>query len=472
MRPNVLLVVLDAARRDALEPYGAPPGSTPAIAQLARRGHAAAHAYATGSWTVPSHASLLTGMLPRALGLAQPPDGTAHSCRPLLERVADRLLPEALRRAGYATHGYSANLWVSDLVGFDLGFERFEYLPGDREARLGAPLTRGPRARLAWALEGLRARSDDGAGEIGRRLRDSIARWTGRPTFWFVNLVECHSPYLPPRPWNDLPAHARLRAAGDASRYLSFEAICLHAAGRLRVPERSLERMRHLYRRAVAYLDAWLADVLEALDRRGALEQTLVIVTSDHGENLGEDGLLAHGFSLDERLIHVPLVSAGPGAITCDQAFSLARLPGRIAHACGLAPDPWAADQPRPGIAVSEYDPMGAADDERVQAFARRWRLGDRELERLTARLTSATDGHYKLLVKDGAEVLYDLARDPRERSPVTEEPPGDVVASLRGAVAASLSARASTLAAAGTAARPPDDVAALERQMRLLGYL
>src|SRR5207248_842627 len=163
-------------------------------------------------------ASLFAGLLPRALGLSQAPDGTAHSARPPLERVGDRLLAQVLRRAGFATHSYSSNLWVSPYVGFDIGFDSFDYVPGGRSERLGA--------RLAWAREGLQAGADDGAAEIGRRLRESIARWSGQPTFWFVNLIECHSPYLPPRPWNDLSPRERIRAARDARRYLSFEAIC------------------------------------------------------------------------------------------------------------------------------------------------------------------------------------------------------------------------------------------------------
>src|SRR5205807_10320891 len=104
-----------------------------------------------------------------------------------------------------------------------------------------------------WGLDGLLASVDAGAAEVGRRLRGAIDDWSGQPTFWFVNLTECHSPYLPPRPWNDLPVAARLRAASEARRFLSFEAICLAVAGRLQIPGQALERMRHLYRRAVSY---------------------------------------------------------------------------------------------------------------------------------------------------------------------------------------------------------------------------
>jgi arylsulfatase A-like enzyme len=469
--PNVLLVVFDALRRDAVEPYGAPPGATPAIAELAARGAALPNAYATASWTLPSHASMFTGLLPRQLGLAQPPAGTPQSARPQLERVADRVLARVLASCGYTTRGWSANLWASHHAGFDIGFDQFSYLTGQRIDRLAAE---GPRARVAWALEGLRATRDDGATQIGAELRDAIERWSGSPAFWFVNLCECHSPYLPPRPWDDLGAQDRIRAALEAQRHLSFQSICLFAAGRWQIPNEAFARMRHLYARAASYLDQWLAGVLDALSRRGILDQTLVIITSDHGENFGEDGLIAHGFSLDQRLIHVPLVLAGPGAISKREPFSLAELPRVIANAAGLGGHPWREQELPQGIAVSQYDPMAPPSDARVRDFAERWRLDDTAVRRLTAAFTSATDGELKLVLRDGDQLLYDLRSDPDERSPIDARAMNGRFDRLRAAlehpsVTASGSSEPDATAAPSASA---DELAALERQMKLLGYM
>src|SRR5207244_450766 len=96
---NVVLVLMDTARADAFEPYGAAPGSTPAVAQFARRGHAIPFATATASWTVPSHVSMFSGVMPRSVGLGQLPDG-AGRCRPVMEGLKDRLMAEVLRQAG------------------------------------------------------------------------------------------------------------------------------------------------------------------------------------------------------------------------------------------------------------------------------------------------------------------------------------------------------------------------------------
>ena len=128
MGPNVLCVVLDTARADAFEPYGAPAGASPAVANLARRGSALPHVYSTAAWTLPAHASMFTGLLPRTVGLTQAPEGTPQSARPRLEAVRERMLPEVLARAGYETRAVSANLWVSPHCGFDIGFEHFGYI--------------------------------------------------------------------------------------------------------------------------------------------------------------------------------------------------------------------------------------------------------------------------------------------------------------------------------------------------------
>src|SRR3954454_20928520 len=164
VRMNVLLVVFDTARADALEPYGAVAGASPAVADVARRGRAVDGVHSTACWTLPSHASMLSGALPRALGLTQAPGGTAYGSRPVIEGLRDRWLPEVLRRHGWRTQAVSCNVWISALGGWDTGFDDFTTIDSGREARLGRP---GRRERLAWVLESARARSDDGGAEAG-----------------------------------------------------------------------------------------------------------------------------------------------------------------------------------------------------------------------------------------------------------------------------------------------------------------
>src|SRR5438045_3867539 len=113
MTTNVILIVFDTARADAFEPYGARAGATPAIAELARRGAAHPQAFANASWTVPSHAAMLSGRLPRSAGFQHRGDTKAASYVEANRRLAadGQSLPEVMRRAGYATIGVSGNTW-------------------------------------------------------------------------------------------------------------------------------------------------------------------------------------------------------------------------------------------------------------------------------------------------------------------------------------------------------------------------
>src|SRR6187200_1890848 len=145
-RPNVLVIVLDTARADALEPYGAAPGTTPALAQLASSGKALPDVHSTACWTMPSHASMFTGLLPRAAGLNRAPGERPSGCKPVLEGAVDRMLPEVLRRAGFRTRGVSSNLWVARASGFATGFDEWRDVSPNRAAQMVSTKWR-PRAR-------------------------------------------------------------------------------------------------------------------------------------------------------------------------------------------------------------------------------------------------------------------------------------------------------------------------------------
>jgi len=465
-RPNVVLVILDAARRDALEPYGAPAGATPALAQLASRGTALEDVHATGCWTVPSHGSFFTGLLPRAAGLSMVPAPSAS--RSALEAHRDRLLPEILRRAGYATAAVSANLWLSEPSGFALGFDEHVLLDTDRHGQLSQG--RGPHQRWRWVKEAALARVDDGARVAEETMTRWIERERERPFFWFVNLLDCHSPYLPPRPYGDVSTLDRIRAAEESRRYYTLEGIWRAAIGNLEVPEATLERMRALYAGAIRYLDDWVGRLLERLDASGVLDDTLVIVAADHGEMFGENGFIAHTHSLDERLIHVPFLVAGPGA-SGRSLHSLAELPRFVAEGVGLADHPWREELP-PGVGVAQFDPPTSEDDPRVARAAEEWGWSDEQTRRFTTPLTCAVADGVKLLRRGDDEELYDLRADPQERSSVT---PGAVDASLVERLRRALEHPA-VVARAGSqpaAAEPSaEEMADIEERMRLLGYM
>jgi arylsulfatase A-like enzyme len=475
--PNVLCIVFDTARADALEPYGAPAGASPTVGQLARSGVAIRRAYATASWTVPSHASMFTGLLPRAAGLAAAV-GEGGDPRQSMERLAGRVLPAVMRENGYRTAAVSTNVWISRGTGFATGFDEFATVNTGRQARLHLDAL---RPRLRWAAEGIRAGVDDGAAATAEVMQKWIDAVDDRPWFWFVNLVECHSPYLPPRPYNDLGPIARLRAAEEARRHLTIDAIWRACLTDFDVPAEALERMRHLYACSIRYMDHWLAEVLERLDAGGLLDETLVVLLSDHGENFGEGGLIGHAFSLDERLIHVPVIASGPGADSFEEGMvSLAELPRLLARAAGLRDHPWDDESLPEGAAVAQFDPPVPPRHPRAPEAREKLGLDDAAFRRLTTPFAAATDGRLKLVREGAAERAYDLRSDPLEIDPL---PParldGDAALvtlreALRHPTAMAAAPPGGPLPSPDEAERPgdPDEVAEIEDRMKLLGYM
>ena len=472
--PNILLIVFDTARADVFEPYGAPAGTTPSVAQLAASGTAHPAAYAAASWTVPSHAALFSGLLPRTAGIHLGGQ-TPASFRQVMGGLEPRLLPAVLARAGYRTVGISANGWVTKHSGFDVGFETFRHITSGRHARLGRT-TR--RSRLHWAVDGLRATLDDGAAEIEQILPTT---WTDRPFFCFVNLVECHTPYLPPRPFNPLTWRERLRSVRDANRYCTFEAMTRSALGVADLPpSESTARMRELYDGSIRQLDAWLGRILTTLDEGRLLADTQVIVTSDHGENFGEGGLMGHSFSLDDRLLRVPFVTGGPIDLGPRHVMSLAEVPGLIGDAVGLADHPWTEKPPEEGVAVAQFSAPAGWEDEAARSVIREWGLDPAGQTTLCRSFECATDGRLKLLRDADGEQLVDLSLDPLERHPTevqqtTRHPDREAVLSLRRALDAADASEKREIpevATNGAGSHGSAEDAALIAQMELLGYL
>lgn len=383
------------------------------------------------------------------------------------------MLAEVLRRNGYVTLGATTNVWAGRASGFDTGFSEFVELDTSRHNELGG----GIRKRLRWDLDALRGHSDDGA----RQATSVISHWLGDvrsdPFFLFANLVECHSPYLPPRTYlGGASMLTRLRAAHDAQRYLTFDGITRACLGIDPIPEASLKRMRRLYAASLRYLDDWIAGLLRSLSERRLDDSTLVIVCSDHGENLGEGGFITHGLSLDDRLLRVPFIAAGPGAEAFEGIKSLQELPSRIAAAVGLREHPWDGGLIN-GLPVAQWDQFSLPAAE-LEAFAARLGVGVDALGRLTSPLTCAVSGRFKLVVgaDPSDEALYDLEADPLEVAPLREEGAmvarsGHTLTALRSAV------QDPRVQATGEVNLEPDALSAgetadIERKMRLLGYM
>jgi arylsulfatase A-like enzyme len=282
---NVILVTIDTLRVDHLSTYGYPRPTSPALDRLAARGVRFAAAFSAASCTAASHASLLTG-LPASLHTIGPFNGT-FPLAPGAETLA-----EVLAAAGWKTAAVVSNPVLARSLGLDQGFAVYDdELPEQELNRPSAEQKAGTAIAKAEAILGTLA----------------------RPYFLWLHLQDPHGPYAPPPGWERFDsaegaaATAELPVGEDQSGY---GAIPLYQ--RLGEERRTAAYVDR-YDDEIAYAMAELGRFLDHLDGAGRLADTLVVVTADHGEALGEDGFyFAHGHSVGPDQVRVPLVLAGP----------------------------------------------------------------------------------------------------------------------------------------------------------------
>ncbi|MEA2550857.1 MAG: hypothetical protein QOE25_626, partial [Actinomycetota bacterium] len=411
-------MVLDTARADHFGPWGAR-ARTPVFDGLAAGGVIVANARSAAAWTVPSHASLFSGLRPfehGVTGIAADDDPHVVSLRPAIARNTARWLPVAMSAAGYRTFGISANVWVTPPMGFDLGFEVFHpvgpakirprggtAVPRKRWIHRIPPPIRGGIKRPLRQLDDARNGRDFGSIEAVDRLAQETTRGDA-PFFGFINIIEPHAPYLPPAACNPLRGMRRLDGPKLVRRYLMDAHAVAYNAGAAEIPDEALEVFRHLYAGEIAYTDRFLQRMLESLEANRVLDDTLIVVTSDHGENLGEDHLVGHQASLDDRLLHVPLIFSGPGMPSMPDAtgvFPMTAVPWVVAAAAGIV-GPWEAPGP---IAVSQH--QAGTISGKLEAAASRFNLTDAQRAKLRRSIEQATDGSTTLTIDsvDGERV-------------------------------------------------------------------
>lgn len=418
-RPNVLWVVWDTTRADRLSLYGHERETTPFLERWSREARVFDDALSASSWTVPSHASFFTGLYPSE-------HGADNGHRRLDERNVT--LAELLQDAGYRTYLYSANPHISAADRFDQGFELSEH-PWDKRFR-------------AQVLSILGEKTSSEGGELARRVREggletwdvkaagAVARgalleWLGtvpegEPWFAFLNYMEAHRPLVPP---GELRARFLSPEDVEASHALDrdWDATWSYVFGLREMDADERRVLAGTYDAALLELDLRFEELISSLEAAGRLENTVVILTSDHGDHLGEHHLLEHQFSLYQDLVRVPLIVHAPGRVragreaapvsTLDLFRTVLELTGTpLPEAAGqrgvslLAPSP---ERRRFAEFLVPRRPL-------LERFARehpQWDPApwDRTLRALWA-------GPHKLIwSSDGRHELYDLEADPRE---------------------------------------------------------
>lgn len=277
-RPNVILISVDTLRADMLGCYGHEGSASTSIDSLASQGVVFEQAFAPAPWTPPSHASMLTGMYPSHHGLK--PDNS--SMRHDKIRLDVPMLAEIFQDAGYATAGYVRGTVLRPRSGFFRGFDHFVSI--DHSHRDPRPSPVIPSA-IGWL-------------KMKRQ----------KPVFMFLHVYDVHSDYT------SLPKYERMHvgpyrgvADGTTSQLQRVR------RGDITLAPHDIDHLKNLYRAGIRQFDDQLATLLEALDGPRFSKNTLIVFTSDHGEEFLEHGSVLHGRSHYQEISHVPLIFKGMG---------------------------------------------------------------------------------------------------------------------------------------------------------------
>jgi arylsulfatase A-like enzyme len=424
---NVLLIIWDTVRAANTSMHGYRRLTTPNLLRLASRGVRFDRAFAASSWTLPSHASMLTGRWPHELRVGWK--------TPVRDGVPT--LAEYLASHGYATAGFVANLdYCSRETGLARGFahyEDFSYSVLDtfnRYIALGRRIDSSSWTSTidAWVEKQTRhwydliPRSREHQKNADA-INDAFLRWQGkqprkgRPFFAFLNYNDAHSPYEVPD--KSIPGFG-LRPRSSRERQ-TLEGFVMTDKTKLSIDD--VQMATDVYDDCIAYLDRRLGLLLDELSRRGVLENTLVIVTSDHGEHLGDHGLFFHGCSLYRQLVQVPFVMVGKTGIpvgrTVAEPVSLCDLPATVVDLLGLGPD-----HPFAGRSVARYwqprDQGGArvvADPLLMETTKPELLMnGGREPAAKGTMKGVVAGGMHYIQMADGSEELYNINSDVDEK--------------------------------------------------------
>lgn len=487
--PDIVVIVLDAARAASVSAYGYDRPTTPHLDAFAADNVLFRHAIAPATWTVPTHASLLTGLY-----LSEHRIESIAADRRLHPAVVP--LPQALRGAGYRTAAFSLNMLFSPAHHFDW-FDDFFTTPTllrrTAVGRIGHRLAQhGRRRRLLGRY--LRKRSASAATLAA--VADWLEQPGARPGLAVVNLTDVHYPWAPPL--RDIVRFAGRQA--PLARRGVFNNLNPYAfnSGLLALEPVHRQMWRALYDATLAHVDRLFGRFLHHLQRRPVWRNLVLAVTADHGELLGEPdglvggaGLVGHMLSLSDRLLHVPLIVRHPDyapGTTVDTVVQTHDLPATaVAWAGAPAAALPAAQRRRPtwdaaltatGGGSAESTPPAFAEEDYTDSYDVPAGLRNAnpafDVARIPRRQEAVRTARYKLIVADDRPArLYDIARDPHETVDLAAD-----------AAAAAQDARreltdALTRWRAERVFFPPQPVAAapvddpeLVRRLRELGYL
>jgi arylsulfatase A-like enzyme/predicted Zn-dependent protease len=396
--PHVLIVTLDTLRADRVGAYGYSNARTPVIDALAARGTRFASATTTVPLTLPAHSSLFSGAFPGGHGVR---DNTGFY-------VDDRVttLAEVLKARGYRTGGFVGAFVLDGRWGIAQGFDEY-FDEFDLSEDVGPGL--------------------DSIQRPGNQVVDRALAWLGqadsRPWFAWVHRYDAHTPYRAP---------VEVAAQFPDTRDGAYDA-------------------------EVAFVDQQVGRLVEALRTAGTLDETLVVVIADHGEQLGEHGEQTHGFFIYDAAVQIPLIMAGPGIerrVVTDQVRIVDVMPTLLDLSGIEIPESVQGTTLRPALSGQPVELLALAE-----TWYPRYHYGWSEL-------TAVRDGQFKFILAPRRE-LYDLTKDPREQHNIAAADPVRADAFERG-----LRALLAQTTRSEAASKPQSVPADVEQRLRALGYL
>ena len=315
--PQVFLIVLDTVRTDCIAPYSQN-SRTPNLEAFARDAVVFENCIAPSPWTIPSHASIFTGLYPTEHGCHGDTDVQKSDFlgAPLPNMLSDKFttLPECFRENGYKTAAIISNSGVNQKLGFSQGFQFY-----DARMNVGHIYQSYPFKPLLHLFSYLTNISPKftlfyrTADDITRESTEILERLSSEPFFLFINYMDAHEPYRPPRPFNGYYLNSPFPHVYGLKQYLRFVNTQYYKNQRGSYQfNQWVSYQFSQYKGAVEYLDSQLGNLFAYLKKRGIYETSLIIITSDHGEFFGEHGYYTHRKPMYEEEIKVPLLIKYP----------------------------------------------------------------------------------------------------------------------------------------------------------------
>ncbi|MGQ0649745.1 MAG: sulfatase [Gemmatimonadaceae bacterium] len=396
--PNVVVLIWDTARAFNMSLYGYERRTTPVLDSLARHGVAFDRAFATAPWSLPSHASIFTGRYPHELsaGARIPLDATHPT---IAGHFADH---------GYATAGITANLFYGSAdYGIGRGFTIYDERPPIAPRVIGHTwiMLRRVLVRTRQAMGNHNTLLRRRATHVNQSFASWLDRREGRPFLAVLNYFDAHEPYLPPAPFDTA-------FASRGARYWADETLAS-------APAAVTRELHDVYDGAISYVDRSLGDLIDLLRTKGLLDNTILVVTSDHGEEFGErgPGLIGHNRSLYRHSLQVPLVVVYPPRIAAgvrsQAVVSIRDIPATIADLA--MPN---VGHPFPGTALArlltDSTVADTADAMRVAMTEKhRWATRRQGWPTSWGSMYTVFDARAQYIVDAlGKESLFDLAAD------------------------------------------------------------